>query len=449
VNTLLHKGHFVYGILTLCMCVGIVFALYHTSEAATVDELRNQITQRNQKIQQIEQEIAEYEQELSTIGKEKQTLQSAIRTLEVSQNRLQTDIELTENKIDQTELQIEKLSLDIEDKELRIKRRLDTLAASIRSMDEAEGMTLLEGILQHENISEFLDNADLLSQFQEGIRTDLAELKNLKTELSNTKEEHVSQQQELIAYQGELGGQKQVIEINKREKSTLLTETKNEESTYQELLAEKKKLKEQFEQELFELESQLEIAIDPSKIPSVGSGVLAWPLPDPSPLDCVNGGLAHANCITQFFGNTPFASANAQVYGGKGHNGIDFRAPVGSKVLSALSGTVAGIGDTDQQPGCYSYGKWVLIRHNNGLSTLYAHLSHISVVTGQSVSTGETIGFSGNTGYSTGPHLHFTVYATEGVKIVRLGDVKKITNCGDVSIPVADLKAYLNPLSFL
>ena len=68
---------------------------------------------------------------------------------------------------------------------------------------------------------------------------------------------------------------------------------------------------------------------------------------------------------------------------------------------------------------------------------------------GQSISTGDVIGFSGNTGYSTGPHLHFTVFASQGVQVVRLGDVKKITNCGNVRIPIAPLDAYLNPLSYL
>ena len=80
---------------------------------------------------------------------------------------------------------------------------------------------------------------------------------------------------------------------------------------------------------------------------------------------------------------------------------------------------------------------------------MYAHLSIISVLPGQNVTTGQLLGYSGNTGYSTGPHLHFTVYATEGVNVVRLGDVKAKTNCGAARIPVAGFEAYLNPMSYL
>ena len=86
---------------------------------------------------------------------------------------------------------------------------------------------------------------------------------------------------------------------------------------------------------------------------------------------------------------------------------------------------IVGTGNTDEPRGCYSYGKWILIKHENGLSTLYAHLSLIKVNAGETVNTGDIIGYSGNTGYSTGPHLHLTVYATQGVKIVRLGDIKR------------------------
>src|SRR3989344_2762920 len=166
----------------------------------------------------------------------------------------------------------------------------------------------------------------------------------------------------------QLVGQRSVIEENKAQKDTLLKVTKNEESTYQALLAEKIRQREIFERELAAIEDELRIAVDPGSIPSSGSGVLAWPL------DTI--------LITQYFGNTPFASANPQVYGGRGHNGIDLSASTGTRVKAALSGTVTATGNTDLQPGCYSYGKWVLVRHANGLSTLYAHLSVISVSPG-------------------------------------------------------------------
>ena len=84
------------------------------------------------------------------------------------------------------------------------------------------------------------------------------------------------------------------------------------------------------------------------------------------------------------------------------HNGVDFRATIGTPVKSAGNGVVEGVGDTDAVCAGASYGKWVFIRYDNGLASTYGHFSVISVKEGQRVKTGDVVGYSGNTGYSTG-----------------------------------------------
>ena len=88
---------------------------------------------------------------------------------------------------------------------------------------------------------------------------------------------------------------------------------------------------------------------------------------------------------------------------------------------------------------------WVLVRHGNGLTTLYAHLSSISVSKGQSVLTGQLLGHSGNTGYATGPHLHFTVYASDAVQFKQYTCRSGPT----VTVPISAYSAYLNPMDYL
>jgi len=140
-----------------------------------------------------------------------------------------------------------------------------------------------------------------------------------------------------------------------------------------------------------------------------------------------------------------------QIYNGGGHNAIDIAAPIGTPVHAALTGIILATGNTDLNPGCYSFGKWIMVRHANGLSTLYAHLSAIYVSAGQAVATGEVMGLSGMTGYATGPHIHFGVYATEGTRISTLGAFRggKGGACSNAVMPVATKDAYLNPLSYL
>lgn len=86
------------------------------------------------------------------------------------------------------------------------------------------------------------------------------------------------------------------------------------------------------------------------------------------------------------------------------HKGVDIAAPQGTAVYSPAEGEVIRIG---RQPE--GYGNFIEMRHPNGMTTLYAHLSRIDVASGDRVQGGERIGLVGSTGYSTGPHLHFEV----------------------------------------
>jgi len=86
------------------------------------------------------------------------------------------------------------------------------------------------------------------------------------------------------------------------------------------------------------------------------------------------------------------------------HDGVDFRADTGTTVMASLDGTISVVGES------WLYGKYIIISHSNGYKTLYGHLSSASVRQGDRVARGRKIGESGNTGYSTGPHLHFGMY---------------------------------------
>lgn len=87
------------------------------------------------------------------------------------------------------------------------------------------------------------------------------------------------------------------------------------------------------------------------------------------------------------------------------HNGIDIANSMGTRIVATMSGRVADIGDRPS-----GYGKYVIIKHSNGYQSLYAHLSRINVREGEYIYQNEKIGEMGNTGRSTGPHLHFSIY---------------------------------------
>jgi len=401
-------------------------------KAASVDELKNNILDRNNKLKELQKEIDEYESEINKLGKEKQSLSNELKKLDITEKKLNADIRYTEEQVSQTGISINKLSLDIEQKKRDIELKKKVMSEIVRNLNEDESMSMIEIALLNNNFSDFFSELERLENFHETIGINLDELNELKDEFEIQKNDKEESKKKLEEMKSRYEDQNSLVVINKTKKNTLLSKTKNKESNYKQLLADRIEKKEALEEEIKDFENKLRVEIDPTSLPIVGPGVLKWPV------DAVR--------ITQYFGNTPFATKNPQVYNGGGHNGVDFAASIGTPIKSAENGVVVGVGDTDRECAGVSYGRWVLVKHPNNLTTLYAHLSLIKVAKGQEVVSGQTIAYSGDTGYTTGPHLHFTVYASQAVEVGTI--TSKV--CGTkMTMPLAPRKWYLNPLSYL
>jgi len=400
--------------------------------AQNIQAIQQQISDRNDGIELLEREIAQYQTELESISKEANTLQNTVRSLELSQKKIEADLKVTQAKIDSANGRISNLSQDITTRNERILFNQNTIKESIKIIHKNDSVSLVEILLGDLSLSSFFEEADSIKRIQDGVSDVITELEESKKTLETNKKAVENQRAQLLSLRQDLSNQNKLLANTKADQASLLSATKNTEAEYRKIINEKVAQKVLFEQEIFKFESDLKIAINPSSVPKPGSGVLSWPLASVT--------------VTQYFGNTPFATRNPQGYGGQGHNGIDLRAPVGTKVFAPADGIVVSVGDTGLIRGCFSYGRWVMLKHPNGLSTLFAHLSTPLVKTGQAVSRGDVIAYSGNTGYSTGPHLHFGVYLTEAVRITTLTTSR---NCNGAIVPISDPQGYMNPLSYL
>ena len=425
-------------LLSLTFIVGlfIAFSIHTTFAQSEIDALKSQIEERGSRLKEIEAEIAAYQTELKKVGGEKNSLQKAINQLELERKKVQADISYTQNKIGKTDLEINQLTIEIGDTEESISLNKDAIRETLRSLHEIDGDSMIEILLQYNNLSEFWNKIDELEQIRKVIQNEVDSLVSQKILLSEKYTENTVKRADLLELKEQYSDQNQVLVGTKTEKSKLLNATQSEELEYQKLLRDRETARELILKELRDFESKLQFILDPNTIPPKGTPVFGWPVENV--------------IITQLFGGTEFAKQNASVYGGRAyHPGVDFGVPRGTKIFAPLSGTVRATGDTDLVSGCYSWGKWTLIDHPNGLSTLYAHQSVISVSPGQQVQTGEVIGYSGNTGYSTGPHLHFTVYAKAGVSVRKFNEIKAVTSCGAATTPVAATDAYIDPMVYL
>jgi len=412
--------NFRFGIFTL---VGILFLLHSYSEGATVDDLKSQIKNREDQIASIEAEIAEYQKQIDAKVLEAGTLKHQISSLIAEIGKLNAEIRLTRGKIYASELSLEKIELEINKKADEIEDKKASLSGIMRSINETDYESLVEILLKHKDLSDFFSDIRNIESLEGAVKKELSELKDLKRDLEIKEADESSIKSSLVDLAAELSDRKSIEETYKKKKDQLLRDTKNKEAEYQKLVREREIKRAQILEDIRKIEDQLRLLIDPTSLPAPRPGVLAWPVLNPN--------------ITQNFGKTDFAK-NTDVYNQNSHNGIDLRAPVGTQILAAEEGIVKGTGNSDIVCPGGSYGKWILIEHPNHLSTLYAHLSVSKVSSGQGIKRGELIAYSGDTGYTTGPHLHFTVYDARTVQI------KSSRVCG--SLPYG---GYLDPILYL
>jgi len=439
-------------VLFVLLVVATIPATPQRARADAASDIQAQIAAHNSQIAALEADIAAYQKELNALGSQKNTLQSTINSLTLSQKQLASKIQVTQNNIAWANKQIQQLSVSISDKETSIAENKDVIGKALQRIAEDEKESLITQLVSSNTMNDAWKATDEALQFSRALGDHISNLKAARITLATNRDKVNAEKAKLVSLQNDLTVQKRSVDVSKSAQSQLLAQTKNQESNYQKLIAQKKAAEKSFEQELVRLQGQLNLIVNPGSLPKVGSGVLGWPFSVSFMNNCSQrkGYFGNLFCITQFFGNTPFSTANPQIYNGHGHNAIDIAAPVGTPVVAALSGSVIGTGNTDLVKGCYSFGKWVMIEHGNGLNTLYSHLSTIDVGKGQRIGMGQIVGLSGMTGYATGPHLHFGVYATQGTKIQTLRQFRGATlGCADASMPVATLTAYLNPLSYL
>ena len=421
---MLWKSRYILTIALLVLCSHTAFSQTTTDE----EIIKSKIEERNNQIKKLEEEIKQYNLEALNAATQAKTLQGTLKTLDLTKKKISTDINLTQTKIVKTELTIDQLGSEIDRTRVHMELNKKAIISALKDKQEMENLGLFEIILSKGNIGDLWEDLDNISQVQETVRVKTQELAVLKSDMEKKQESFKGQKNSLVSLKKDLSGKKQAVESTAQEKATILAVTKNKEQAFKELVKTKEEQKEQFERELFEYESQLNILIDKGSYPKPKNGVLSWPLDNVF--------------VTQKFGKTV---GSEKLYTSGSHNGIDFRATTGTRVKNVLAGTVVGTGNTDAYKGCYSFGRWVMVKHDNGLSTIYGHLSVISLMNGDRIDTGDLIGYTGNTGYSTGPHLHVSVYATQGVRIEKYVQSR---GCKEAVIPLADIKAYLDPLDY-
>lgn len=419
------------GFLLLIAAFGIIFSQDFIYAEDTAEQLQQKINERTELIKKLDEEIRIYADLADKSSKEAQTLGNYIKTLDSQVKSISADVKKSQNSIDRTNLEITKLSNAIVGNEEKISRLRSGMEESIVNQYKLDGVSIIENFLSEKNIMASIKEIEVLKNIQDQIQKSVNDIFQVKKGLEVDKTEEQVKKEDLEKEKEKLKTKQTSLSIVKDTQAKELVLTKNQESNFKKIVADRKKQKEAFEKEMFDYEKKLKYVLDPSSIPKSGTSALGWPL------EVVR--------ITQVFGSG--AGVNKRLYSSGTHNGVDFGAKIGTPVLSMGDGVLVAQGDTDAQCRGVSFGKWILIKYDNGLASTYGHLSQLSKQAGSRVKAGDVVGFSGNTGYSTGPHLHVSMYPADAVNAIA----RPSASCPGVSLtmPIAAVNAYLDPLAYM
>ena len=336
------------------------------------DELKKkerELEELNEQINTLDKEIAQNKNLQNETNVKIKNVQGNIRTLE-------GEIDALTGEITATEQSISEKTLELEQAELKIAEKNQLLNDRLRVMYKTGTVGYIEVLFGAEDFTDLLSRIDMIQMV-------VVHDQNLI--------EFLKEQRDIIeAKKLELEGIKQELETliaSKLKKQDELSVALNNLVAYKVSLRADEAAMSEMEDELLKQADKLTDYIKSLELAAkyVG-GEMMWPVP------------GHYS-ISSLFGNRLHPISKEY----KMHTGIDVEAPRKTPLVSAQTGTVVFAN------WFAGYGKAIIIDHGGGYTTLYGHLDVIGVKVGQVVKKGDKIGQTGNTGYSTGPHLHFEV----------------------------------------
>lgn len=367
-------------LLALLMGLSILVSLIPVSHAETpqqtIDRLKAQLAALDKKKDKLDAELSEISTDIKTINKQITALDDQIvlyeEEIELNGYLLATMEELVAEK--QAELAVTTA---------RAETQYEKLRTRLRVMVERGSNSYLSVLLSADSFADFLSKYAIVSDISTYDKKIYDGLKETRELMARQEAELTAMRDEQKNYNAAVEILKTQLEAQKNYRTNALVALKNDQSSTKEAYA-------QIAREEDEISAAIKKAVaELAKTTQYQEGDFRWPLPltkDNLVVTCIFGMRTHP--ITGVY---------------KLHTGIDLRAYTGTKVYAAKAGTVITSAKST------AYGNYIVINHGGGEATLYAHLNKRQVSVGDKVEAGQQIGLSGNTGYSTAPHLHFEI----------------------------------------
>ena len=378
-------------LLTLAVA-GSVRPAYAAKTAAELEEEQRKAAQ----IAALEQKKKEQQEKLKDLEKQIAEAKAKKEDVMVTKKLLDQRNQLLLEQIDDTQNQIDDAAAQIARYELLEQEQYELFCQQVRSEEERGSLSYLSVLFKATSMADLLNRMEFVNEVAEYNKTLIAAMKE-------TRENIKAEKTEMEAKEAQLGEQQDELQGKLDETTKLMNEYAADQKALERMHAAEEKAADEIDAQIARL------IADSDVVP--GSEGFIWPV------------------STSKMISSPIGSRVAPGgFGSTNHKGVDI-CNVGytSSVYATKSGRVLLTNSSGWGGG---YGNYVVIDHGGGLTTLYAHMSVVKVSPGDTVSQGTVIGVTGNTGASTGPHLHYEVRTTT------------IVNGKSVTV-------YQNPLNYL
>lgn len=380
-----NKSKLVKTVVSFVVTLSLVLTCFSANLlSAGAASYREKINELESKQAKVKEQINSLKSDIGDQEKLKDALQDEIDTVQAQIDVYNGQLTEVENRLSEIEAQKEQKQNDLENTK-------QTFMTRLRAMYVSGDNSMLNVLLSANDFGDFLYRDQLLSSvtdhdnaIMEQLKADIKAVEELETQANEEKQEIQSIKSEVDAKRAELGDRM-------KEMNEVISELEGQKSGLEDQLDEYAAAIDEFEAKI-----QAEAAAaaknnnsSASQSPSYSGGAKpnaggwVWPCPG-------------------FY----YISSYVGPRWGRTHNGLDIAGGsiYGKPIVAARAGTVI---DAGWNSG--GYGNYVMINHGDGFITIYGHMSSVAAYNGQSVSAGQVIGYVGNSGRSTGPHLHFEV----------------------------------------
>ena len=389
-------------VLAFVMAVSLFVGFIPTTASAKVTQ--SEIDDLKSQKAALSEQSASYEATINSL-KNKKNAQVELKTA------LDSKLALTNQQIMNLEEQIklhdaliERKTQEVDEAQKTADEQLEKYKKRVRAMEESGRYNYFEVLFGANSIGEFLSLIDDIGDIMQSDKDLEESYKQSVTDLKTVKAEYEEAQAELKQNKVECAQLKDQLQVDITQAAAVITSLQSEindnAAVLSDLDSQESALQSQIQAKVKQLNEQKKAEEEANRNnnnnnnggnsggSTIGTGNLVWP--------------SYCTYITSRQG--PRTHPITGKY--KNHGGTDIGASYGSAIYAADSGKV--VSSSDGWNG--GWGNYVMIDHGNGMQTLYAHMSSRACSVGQTVSRGQTIGYVGSTGMSTGPHLHFEMY---------------------------------------